>query len=89
VTQSEMLSEIDHALRLVQAAQATYPGTGALAVVGNALRTLMHDVEQRWPLEEGYAEQMLLGRYAVRNLEPDFPNLVDRLIRLEMAVANK
>ena len=87
MTREEMLIEIDRTAAFVAGARARFPSDRALVVVDDALRTLRRDVTAGWPLGRGYADRMMLGRYAVRNLDPDFPDLVVAIERLELMVA--
>jgi hypothetical protein len=87
MTRDEMLVEIDRVAELLSVARARFPSDRALSVVAEALQTLRADVSARWPLGQAYADRMLLGRYAVRNLDADFPNLVVALESLELMVA--
>ena len=86
MTREDMLVEIDRVAESLAVARARFPSDRALSMVAEALQTLRADVVARWPLGQAYADRMLLGRYAVRNLDPDFPDLVVALESLELMV---
>ena len=84
-TRDEMLDWIDRVEAQVAKFRQRFPSDYALDAVDRALKQIRTDVIARWPLDERYAMEMGLGVFAIRNLEPDFPDLASQVIALQSA----
>ena len=83
MTQSAMLLEIDKALAILGSERSTAPADLALSNVERMVRSLRGQVADHWPLTRAESRDLMISRYATRNLDPDFPNLVVQLVRVE------
>ena len=84
MTQREMLSEIQRAFGLLETARARAPKDLVLSNLDMMLREIEKAVESHWPLSGRDRERVVVGRYAVRNLDPDLPDLVDALVGIDL-----
>jgi hypothetical protein len=79
-----MLSEIHRAFGLLSAARARAPEDRVLGNLDQMLRDIQRMAETRWPLSPSDADRVVVGRYAVRNLDPEMPDLVDALVGIDL-----
>lgn len=85
-TRGEMLDWIGRVEAQAAKDRQRFPGDYALDAVDRALKQIRTDIAARWPLDARYATEMGLAVFAIRNLEPDFPDLAKQLISLQSAV---
>lgn len=84
MSQREMLSEIQRAFGLLATARARAPSDRVLINLERMLQEIEKVAESRWPLTGHDVERVIVGRYAVRNLDPEMPDLVDVLVRVDL-----
>ncbi len=83
MTRDEMLSEIAGAFDVIAVASKRFPADPALRDSSRMLADLRDRVRAQWPLPRAEAQAVNIGLFAVRNLEPDMPNVVTALVRVE------
>ncbi len=83
MTQAAMLSEIDKALGILRRERSRAPSDLALSNSEKMVRLLRERVASEWPLSNAVAGRLVIAQHATRNLDPDFPDLVVQLVRIE------
>lgn len=83
MTRDEMLSEIASAFDAIAGASERFPADPALRDSSRMLADLRDRVRAQWPLPRAEAQAVNVGLFAVRNLEPDMPEVVTALVRVE------
>lgn len=86
MTRDEMLSEIAQAFSVITAAGRRFPTDPALQDVHRMLADIRDRILVRWPLAKAEAQAVNIGLFAVRTLEPDMPEVVTALVRIERLV---
>ena len=83
MTQISMLGEIDKSLGMLASERSTAPADLALSNAERMVKALRGQVASHWPLTRKESQGLLIARYTTRILDPDFPDLVVQLVRLE------
>lgn len=83
MNQQQILEEIQKARTILARYLEQNSRDPILNEIHLQLSLVGEEVEKTWPLPEEDLKQVILGRYAVRELEDDLPDLVMQLVRVD------